>query len=254
LSSALQAAKRARSRIAAYLFALVPLPSYAGPPFLTGDPDTVERGHWENSVGVERENRHGERLDRLPTFEVNYGVREGLEFSFESAWLRLREDGAPGRNGVDNSIIGLKWRLLEQEKDGVTFAVKPEFEWRNASSVRKGLTGDENVVLVDFRVQRNFGPIQLGASLAPVFPTKGTHGWEYGAFVKTETAAGHAFGIELHGGGSNGFEADELIANLGAQVKVGEAGKLLLGLGREVRNTREEKLDLRVYLGWQFGF
>ena len=179
---------------------------------------------------------------------------DGLELSFESAWVRQREDGSPTRSGLDNSIVGLKWRVLEQEKDGVTFAIKPEFEFRSARSVREGLTEDANVALVDFRVQKAFGPIQIGAAIAPVFPTKGPHGWEYGVFVKNETAAGHTFGIEVQGEGSSGFEAEALIVNLGAQLKVGEAGKLLLGVGREIRNTQEAKLDLRAYVGWQLAF
>lgn len=242
-------------RVAAFLLTVAwAWPSHAGPPFLTGDPDTVERGHWEDSIGVSREKRSGERVDRLPAFELNYGVGDGLELSFESAWMRQREDGGPTRSALDNSIVGLKWRVLEQEKDGVTFAIKPEFEFRNARAARQGLVEDANVALVDFRLQKAIGAVQLGAAIAPVFPTKGPHGWEYGVFVKNETEAGHTFGIEVQGEGSSGFEAEALIVNLAAQLKVGDAGKLLLGVGREIRNTHEAKLDLRAYLGWQFAF
>jgi hypothetical protein len=88
-------ARASSSRIArgvALILCSLAAVSHAGPPFLTGDPDTVERGHWENSVGVVHESRTGARLDAVPAFEVNYGVAEGLELSFESAWLRLRED------------------------------------------------------------------------------------------------------------------------------------------------------------------
>ena len=77
---------------------------------------------------------------------------------------------------------------------------------------------------------------------------------EYGVFVKRETEAGHTFGIELNGEGSKSFSPRALIANLAAQVKMSESGKLLVGLGRELRNRDEPKMDLRAYLGWQFAF
>jgi hypothetical protein len=183
-------------------------------------------------------------------------VADGFELSYESSWLRRSADGEPTRSAYDNSIIGIKWRILEEEKHGVTLALKPEWEFRypNSDAVRKGLADDENAFLLDLRVQKAVGPVQLGVALARVFPSKSSGGWEYGVFVKKETEKGHTFGLELHGSGSKDFSGGELIANLGAQIKMTESGKLLIGLGRELRNHEEEKLDWRGYLGWQFTF
>jgi hypothetical protein len=241
-------------RIAAFLLAAASLPAAAGPPFLTGDPDPAEPGHWEISVGAAVERRPGERLDHLPAFEVNYGLAEGFEVSYESGWLRLSADGAPTQSGFDNSIVGIKWRILEEEKHGLSLAIKPEYEFRNARSARKGLTDDENVFLVDLRLQKGVGPVQLGMAIARVHPQKSPDGWEYGVFVKHETKEGSTFGVELNGAGSKSFSPRELIVNLAAQLKVTESGKLLVGIGREVRNRDEPKVDLRAYLGWQIAF
>src|SRR4051794_10082268 len=101
--------------LAAVLLALCSIPAGAGPPFLTGDPDTGDAKHWEISLGASSERRPGQRLDALPAFEINYGVAEGWEASIESAWLRLRADGVSTEHGADNVVIGLKWRMLEQE-------------------------------------------------------------------------------------------------------------------------------------------
>jgi len=226
----------------------------AGPPFLTGDPDPVERGHWEISVGVADERRPGENLYSLPTAEANYGIAEGFELSLEGAWLRRRADGEPTRSGGDNPIVGLKWRILEEERHGVTLAIKPEWELRNSSSARKGLAADESTFVLDLRVQKTLGPVQLGVAMARVAPRESQKGWEYGAFAKVETAQGHTFGIELHGEGNDDQFSRALLVNVGAQIKMMEGGKLLVGLGREIRNRDDEKLSLRAYLGWQLGF
>ena len=241
------------NRLAACLLLAATLPAQAGPPFLTGDPDPADAGHWEISVGLVGERRPDERAYRLPAFELNYGLGAGLEMSFESAWLRVREDGT-SLSGIDNSVLGLKWRILEDEKDGISLALKPEWEFRNARSARKGLVEDENAFLLDLRMQKAVGPVQLGMSVARVHPAKSPDGWEYGVFVKHETKEGSTLGIELNGAGSKSFSPRELIVNLAAQLKVTESGKLLVGVGREVRNRDEPKLDLRAYLGWQFAF
>jgi hypothetical protein len=241
-------------RFVAWLLAAVALPARAGPPFLTGDPDPADAGHWEISVGATTERRPDERAYRVPAFELNYGLGAGLEVSFESAWLRVSADGAPTRSGVDNSVIGLKWRILEEEKDGVSLALKPEWEFHNARSARKGLVEDENAILLDLRIQKGVGPVQLGMAVARVHPSKSENGWEYGVFVKHESEAGHTLGVELNGAGSKTFSPRELIVNLAAQLKMTESGKLLVGLGREVRNRDEPKVDLRAYLGWQLAF
>ncbi len=237
---------------------LVPwaLPAHAGPPFLTGDPDPVDRGHWEVSVGLADERRPGEHLYKLPTFEINYGVAEGFELSYESSWVRKSGDGAPARSGYDNSIVGLKWRILEEEKHGVTLALKPEWEFRTprSAAVRNGLAEDENAFALDLRMQRAVGPVQLGVAVAGIAPTKSASGWEYGVFIKKETEKGHTFGAELHGSSTKDIAARELIVNFGAQVKMTESGKLLVGLGRELRNREEPKIDLRGYVGWQLAF
>src|SRR5947207_9382755 len=158
-------AAAARPLVALLLAAAPPL-AHAGPPFLTGDPDTVDARHWEISVGARSERRSGQRLDALPAFEVNYGIAEGLEASVESAWVRLRENGVPSRRGWENVLVGLKWRILEQEKDGVAFAVKPEVGFGNALSARQGLADENNTILVDFRVQKAIGEMQMGAAAA----------------------------------------------------------------------------------------
>ena len=226
----------------------------AGPPFLTGDPDPVDRGHWEISVGVADERRPGENLYSLPAAEFNYGIAENFEMSLEGAWLRRRADGEPTRSGGDNPIVGLKWRILEEEKNGVSLAIKPEWAFRNSSSARKGLADDESTFALDVRVQKTLGGVQFGVAMARVMPRESEKGWEYGTFAKVETGQGHTFGIELHGEGTNDQFSRALLVNLGAQIKMNEGGKLLVGLGREVRNRDEEKMTLRAYLGWQLAF
>jgi len=242
-----------RRHILAFLAIALGLPAYAGPPFHTGDPDTADKGTWEASLGVVAERRPGEKVYELPGFEVNYGLADGLEFSYESAWLQKCENGVPSESGYGNSLVGLKWRFLEQEKHGVTVALKPEFEFRNpgSSSVQKGLADDENTFLLDLRVQRAFGENLLGLSFARTFPSKSDGSWEYGMFLKRETAKGHTFGVELTGSSTKAFNRSALVLNFGAQIKLTAQGKLLLGLGRELHNHDEPAATFIGYLGWQ---
>ena len=175
-------------RIAAFLLAAISLPANAGPPFLTGDPDPADAGHWEISVGLLGERRPDERAYRLPAFEVNYGLGSGLEVSFESAWLRV--SGRQSASGIDNSVLGA-WRILEEEKHGFR-SPSSRVGIPQRAPARKGLVEDER--LCHLRIQKGVGPAQLGIAVARIHPAKSPDGWEYGVSVKHETEGGSVRG------------------------------------------------------------
>ncbi len=228
----------------------------AGPPFLTGDPDIVDHKRLEFIPGWTSESRPGERVTELPTFEFNYGLAPNVELSYEAAWLSVREDGAPRVSGYSNSIVGLKWRFLEAEKDGIAVALKPEFEFRNpgSSSVHKGLAEDENAFELQLRAEKEVGGFALGAAVGRAFPSKSDGAWVFGAIVKKEVIKGCKLGLELHGEAASSFSRSAVLLNAGAKFEVSEHAEFLVGIGRELHNHDEPRVTLRTYLGWQQTF
>src|SRR5437016_1689123 len=110
--------------LAATLIAASPL-AHAGPPFLTGDPDTVDAHHWEFSVGAWSERRAGQRVDALPAFEARGGahgweygtfVKREIEHG-HAIGIELNGSSAGGSGGSRLSLnLGAQIQLVEWGK------------------------------------------------------------------------------------------------------------------------------------------
>ncbi|MEY2881063.1 MAG: hypothetical protein RLZZ15_3443 [Verrucomicrobiota bacterium] len=229
---------------------------FAGPPFLTGDPDIVETKHLEIIPGWVSERRTGERVNELPAFELNYGLLPNVEVGYEAAWISARASGRAQRSGYGNSTVTAKWRLLEAKKDGLDFAVSPAFEFRNpgSRSVRKGLVADENTLSFDVRAEKEAGDLAVGVSAGWSAPSKSDGAWNYGLIVRKDVAKKFSIGVELVGEAAVALDRSRVMVNTGARIVTGEDSQLLLGLGRELHNHGASRVSLRTYVGWQQGF
>jgi hypothetical protein len=99
-------------------------PAYAGPPYLTDDPVPTDTGHWEIYAFTAAEGRHS-TLDADAGFDLNYGPVEGIQLT---ATLPLSFSHAPmegWRSGTGDVELGVKYRLLHDEKHGLSAAIFP---------------------------------------------------------------------------------------------------------------------------------
>lgn len=229
--------------------------SLAAPPFLTGDSGVPEAKRLETIAGWTTERRPGERLAGLPVFELNYGLAPQIEIGYISRWVSAQPENKPKQQGYSNSLVAAKWRFLEEEKNGVSMAVSPSFEFRNpgSHSAKRGLVSDENTAGIDVRADRSFGPIAVTASLGRLFPSKSDGSWTYGLLGQKEITQTLGLGLEVVGD-ADSLGHNRILLNAGVQIVTGANSQMLLGLGRELHNKVEPRLTLRTYLGWQQTF
>ncbi len=88
----------------------VPLSALAGPPFITDDPEPVERHHWEFNNAVTLTHDQSGTTGSAPNVDVNYGVMPGVQLHVQP---QLAYASAPGLRsfGAGDSEFGVKWRL-----------------------------------------------------------------------------------------------------------------------------------------------
>jgi len=48
--------------------------AWAGPPFVTDDPEPVEHQHWEVNYALTKSWREGEASAGIPSIDINYGI------------------------------------------------------------------------------------------------------------------------------------------------------------------------------------
>ena len=112
--------RRAAISVSFALAALaIPAAAFAGPPYLTDDPEPTDPGHWEiyNFVGG---SRSPDGLDGETGFDLNYGAAENLQLTmvlplaYSAKGYSL--DGLKAGSGVIE--LAAKLKLLHESEDG----------------------------------------------------------------------------------------------------------------------------------------
>src|SRR5580704_2214334 len=91
----------------------------AGPPLLTDDPGTPGPNHWEINLAMTAEQDARLWSFETPLLDLNYGVGERIQLKYEAPWVESEPPNARVRSGPGESLVGVKWRFLDQEKVGV---------------------------------------------------------------------------------------------------------------------------------------
>lgn len=140
---------RASPGIVALAIGAFALPAFAFQPLVTDDTGTQgERGNQlEFSIDSDRANEAGQttRTRTLP-FTYTRGITDALDVFAGISHVRIHSS-SPGASasGSSNPVIGAKWRFLESEASGASFALKPEIllpvsRAREASGLGDGKT------------------------------------------------------------------------------------------------------------------
>ena len=228
-----------------------------GPPMFTDDPGTPDTGHWEiNCAFVTEHSRDGARHDARPLLDLNYGATDRVQLKYEVPWVAMRESGGAGRAGLGNSNAGVKWRFFDEAaRGGLALSTFPQLEFNNpTSSRRRGLVDAGTTLLLPFELQGKLGAFEWNAELGRIFPAHGEDEWLYGLALGRELSPSLELAVELHGTGRFSRDRDELIANVGARLKLTQRETLLISAGRSINRTHGTELTFTGYLGLQQTF
>jgi len=215
--------------VLSYSTALATGPAWAGPPFLTDDPQPVELGHWEFYAASQWSAARHAADGTAPHFEVNYGALPELQLhAIVPASLALTS-GEPARYGLGDIEVGAKFRFIDEGERRPQVGTFPLVLLPTGSATR-GLGSGKTQVFLPIWVQKSFerwttyggGGLRLAAG-----ERDGVVGW----LVQRELAKGLTLGTEafltvpLSGG------VRELQINIGLVVDFSDRHHLLLSAG-----------------------
>ena len=90
-------------------------PVFAGPPYLTDDPDPVEYGHWELYLASQWDHIATDGASgNLPQFEINYGVLDGAMLHLLIPVGYTAEAGRSPVTGPGDMEVGANIRIVEE--------------------------------------------------------------------------------------------------------------------------------------------
>ncbi len=146
---------RLRLRVAAMALAasLSPALAWAGPPFLTDDPEPTETGHWEIYAPEVDAAGKGAAFDGSFGAELNYGAAPDLQLTLglPAGYIHDENGFHVGRGDLRASA---KYRFFHDEAAGVSIAVFPGLTLPTAS---RGLGAGRVTALLPVWAQKDAG-------------------------------------------------------------------------------------------------
>lgn len=99
-------------------------PAFAGPPYLTDDPEPTEPGHWEVYAFAAAEGRHS-TLDADAGFDLNYGAVKGVQLTATLPLSFSHEPHDGWTSGTGDVEVAVKYRVINDEKHAFSAAIFP---------------------------------------------------------------------------------------------------------------------------------
>ena len=158
-----------------------------GPPFYTTDPGTPGHLNWEMNFGYMPFLNNGQSLTHTPDVDINFGVGDRIQLTYENAWLRAWSQGAPAKYGLGQDNVGVKWRFYDSGEDGMQFSIFPQAFINNPNhAAQRGLTPPGSSFLFPVEFTRKIGPIDLNLETGYNIVHLGPNGWFTGMVVGHE--------------------------------------------------------------------
>src|SRR5208282_3973427 len=112
-----------------------------GPPYYTNDPGTPGNHYWEINLGYMPFLYTNQSLTHTPDVDINFGLGDRMQLTFENAWLRVVNPSSTPKYGLGQDQLGVKWRFYDNKESGFAISVFPQLSLNNPDdSVARGIT------------------------------------------------------------------------------------------------------------------
>lgn len=135
-------------------FVLLPCLAFAGPPFLTDDPEPVPLHHYEAYLFGTVDSSGGETFSQVPAFEFNVGAAPNLQLHMVVPGADLSPEG---NFGIGDIELGAKYRFLTEKGKRPEIGAFPLIEIPSGNS-QLGLGNGQVWARLPVWIQKTKGP------------------------------------------------------------------------------------------------
>jgi hypothetical protein len=223
-----------------------------GPPYYTNDPGTPGHLNWEINLGYMPFYYSGQSVSHTPDVDINFGIGDRIQLTYENAWLRVTPNSLATRFGLGQSNPGVKWRFYDAGEDGLSVSVFPQFLLNNANdAVRRGITSAHDSFLLPVEFSKKFGPVDVDYEFGYQFVRKGPDGWISGLVAGHEFTEKFEADVELYNTGVFHPAVNQPTIGVGGRYKLHSPVILLLMAGRSLEASRGNQAYFVGYFGVQ---
>jgi hypothetical protein len=224
-----------------------------GPPYYTNDPGTPGNRQWEINLGYMPFLYGAQSITHMPDVDINFGLGDRVQLTFESAWLRVDDSSETPKYGLEQDQLGVKWRFYDDEDSGFAVSVFPQLSINNPNdSVKRGITPSGASLILPLEFSKKLGPVDLNWEAGYNAVHLGPDGYVAGI------VAGHSFtnnlemDTEFYSVGTFHVSGDAETLGIGARYKIHPPLILLLMAGRSIRAAGNVQPYFVGYFGMQF--
>jgi hypothetical protein len=223
-----------------------------GPPMLTDDPATPGAGVWEINLAYTDEKRPGDRMRSFPHIDINYGMGDNIQLKYETGWAYVGpSEGENVRSGLDNSLLGLKWRFLDQKRSQVDVSVYPQLGVENSTgSVGRGIVEPAPNLFLPVEIGHSFGKVKLIGELGYQYFHTQPNEWVVGLLTAMDATESLELMAEIHRDSEKLLDGGDAVLNVGLRTPLGSKIRLLASVGTGLTNKPETPTFI-AYLGIQ---
>ena len=225
-----------------------------GPPYYTNDPGTPGSFNWEINVGYMPFYYTNQSVSHTPDLDINFGLGDRIQLTYENAWLRVQNPAAPIQFGLGQSNFGVKWRFYDAGENGWQFSTFPQGFVNNPNNaVRRGIVPATDTFLLPIEMTHKLGPLDFDFEAGYQAVHNGPNGWTAGVVLGKEITPRVELDTEFYSQGNyrRSSEAQPLL-DAGARIKLHRPVILLLMAGRAVEPAKPNQAYFVGYFGVQF--
>jgi hypothetical protein len=219
--------------------------AWAGPPFLTDDPEPVAAGHWEFYAAAEWSWARESASGTAPHFEVNYGAMPGLQLHAVVPFVLSWDEGQVLHYGFGDVEVGTKLRLVEEGDWSPQVGIFPVVTWPTGSA-EQGLGAGVPEGLLPVWLQKSFGPWTTYGGGGLRFAADG-HAVVLGWLLQRDFGGTVTVGLEAYCTIPLDGSATAVQLDAGAIINLSELQHLLLSAGPSLGGDAAAQ----AYLGYQ---
>ena len=216
-------------------------PAFAGPPFITDDPEPVDLGHWEVYGFSAGRHVQGDTGGTLTGVEVNYGAAPNLQLHLIVPLAFDSPSGGPTVVGLGDIELGAKYRFIDPSGDDwwPQVGTFPLIEV-STGNAQRGLGAGHVREFFPIWIQKDFGKwTTYGGGGYWNNPGAGNRNyWFMGWLLQRQVTEHLALGGEIFHQTADAVGGDQITGfNVGGVYDIADNYHLLFSSGRGLQNS-----------------
>jgi hypothetical protein len=189
----------------------------------------------------------------MPDVDINYGVGDRIQLTYENAWLRVRNQTGVVKYGAGQDELGFKWRFYDNKDTGLGISIFPQISINNPNqSVQRGITPPGDSLILPMEFTKHLGPVDVNWEVGYDVVRQGPHEWLTGFVVGHDLTKKLELDAEFYGLGTFHDSNNQQTIDAGVRYKLRPPFILLLMAGRSVAPAFKSQPFFVGYFGMQF--